>query len=88
LCLRGAYFGKPIICTDAGIAKDVIGKNEGGKIVKHKDVKETTDAIIELLTNNMKYTQSKNFLKFIISNFYIDNVADQFEKLFLKINNE
>lgn len=80
--LEAASFGLPIISTDIGVAKDLIGENQGGIIISKLDANEFAQAIISLLTNDLKYNSCSKFITTQSSNFTINSIVKQYEELY------
>lgn len=79
--LEAASFGLPIISTDVGVAKDVIGNNEGGRIVL-PEPKSITDAILDFLKDNTKYSIASKFLLSHAKDFDVGPIANKYEEIF------
>ena len=60
--LEATFFGLPIISTDVGVTKDIIGNSEGGKIIKHRNTTEMAQGILELLSDKKKYKAASSFV--------------------------
>lgn len=76
----------PVIGTNTGGIPDVIQDKETGLLVKEKDPKELSKAIILLLTNK-KLSQSliNNSTKSILSKFNWRNIAKKYIRIYKKI---
>jgi glycosyltransferase involved in cell wall biosynthesis len=80
--LEAAAFGKPVVSTDVGCARDIIGDNQGGFIINNNDPNAMTIAILELLVDKERYKKASAFLLHQINNFSVIKVADMYEKIY------
>ena len=83
--LEATSFGLPLISTDVGVAKDLIGNDKGGIILQNLDVQYISDKIKELLTNEQKYFEASEHVKFQSKFFSIKSVVDEYEKIFQEV---
>lgn len=79
--LEAASFGIPIVSTNVGIAKDVVGNNEGGRIV-HPDPISVADAIFNLLRDEEIHTNACKFALSRAKDFSVKAVTDKYEEIF------
>jgi len=83
--LEAASFGLPIISTDVGVAGDVVGNNQGGKIIDHDNPNQMTKAILEFLQDKTKYNKASNFICSRITNFSVSLITNKYEKAYLQV---
>jgi len=84
--LEAAFFGKPIVSTDVGVARDIIGENQGGEIIKQGDFKEMVNSVLELLEDENKYQKASEFVRLRSKNYAISLIADKYEQVFQDAN--
>ena len=63
--LEAASFGIPLISTDVGVAQDIIGKNNGGKIILELDEHKYAKNIKKLLLNLLMVMEANIFFLLI-----------------------
>ncbi len=80
--LEAASFGLPLISTDVGVAKDLIGENHGGNIISKLDANEYAKEIISLLTNDSKYDFCSKFVTKRSSSFLINSIVKKYEEVY------
>jgi len=80
-------FGKPIISTPVGIAPDLIGRNEGGILVKHNDVHGLKDALLRILSDDELYRSMQNTIEKRAKKYSLDAMVERYEKLFKDLAN-
>ncbi|QLH02205.1 hypothetical protein C5F47_00715 [Nitrosopumilus cobalaminigenes] len=83
--LEAAFFRIPLVSTNVGVARDLIGDDQGGIILKNLDEQYVSDNIKELLTNEKKYQKASKHVKSSANNFSIKNVCDKYEKIFQEV---
>lgn len=81
--LEAASFGVPIISTDVGVARDIIGDNEGGRIIQ-LDHNQVANAILDYLNNDIIYNNASSFVLERSKKFSISSVVDSYEKIFMQ----
>lgn len=84
--LEAAFFGKPIVSTDVGVARDIVGENQGGKIIKQGDFKEMVNSVLHLLEEENKYREASEFVRLRSKNYAISLIADKYEEVFQNAN--
>ncbi len=82
--LQAFLFSKPVIATDAGGVRELIGKNRG-LLVPIKNPRALANAILTILKDvillNEIVRNSRNF----VDSFYIDNVSVKYKSLYENI---
>lgn len=79
--LEAASFGKPIISTDVGCARDIIGSNKGGFIIK-RDSLEMADAVLKLLRDSEYYDKAGKSALLSSKNYSISHISTLYEEIF------
>ena len=70
--------------NNLSVTKDLIGENEGRKLIKNGDYEDMANSIIKYLTNDADYSASSNFILKRSENFSSSFVAERYEEIFLK----
>lgn len=83
--LEAASFGLPLVSTDVGVAKDLIGNNEGGILLSKLDEKYISDKIKKLLIDEEQYSNASKHVLTASQNFSVKSVIDKYEKIFLEV---
>lgn len=83
--LEAAFFGIPLISTNVGVSRDLIGNDQGGIILQNLDEQYISEKIKELLINEKKYLEASKYVKSNSNNFSIKSVVDKYEKIFQEI---
>ncbi len=82
--LEAAYFGLPLVSTDVGVARDLIGDNQGGAVISKLDAEKFAKEIIEL-KDDSKYNKSSKYIQNQSQEFSIKLIADKYEEIFKEI---
>jgi glycosyltransferase involved in cell wall biosynthesis len=78
--------GKPVLVHKAGYAFEVVEEDRAGILVNVTNIKEFSDAIIELMTNKSLYRNlSKNAERVAREKFDIKIIAEKYESLFKEV---
>ncbi len=83
--LEAAYFGLPLVSVDVGVARDLIGDNQGGILIPKLDAEKFAKEIIKLLKNDLKYNKSSKHVKNRSQQFSIKLIVDQYETILKEI---
>ena len=84
--LEAASCGLPIITTNVPGCKEICIDNFNGLLVKTKNVKSISKAIMYLLeNNNIREIFSKNSRKLVLKNFCVLKISKEFADLYFKI---
>jgi glycosyltransferase involved in cell wall biosynthesis len=87
--LEAASFGIPLVSTDVGVARDLIGNDEGGILLSKLDEKYISDKIKELLKDEKRYVHTSKHVQISSKNFSIKSISNKYEKIFARcIKNE
>ena len=86
--LEAASFGIPLISTDVGVAQDIIGKNNGGKIILELDEHKYAKNIKKLLKDEIMYKRCSKHVQKSAQNFLIDTIVDKYEEIFLRVKKD
>lgn len=84
--LEAASFGIPLLSTDVGVARELIGNNQGGFIIDELSEYTFIKKIL-YFQNNGNYSKSSEFVKTNSKNFLISYVTDKYEQIFNKFIN-
>lgn len=77
--------GRPVIATDIGGNPEIVKNNINGYLVENKSKTEIVEKILNLYSDNSKYTEfSKNAFDTIINTFNIGKMGKEFKELFEK----
>ena len=81
--LEAMACGTPVICTNiVGVAKD-IEMNKAGIVVKPKNEKELSNALIKILKNKTdRKKMGENALELVQLKYSLDKMAESFEKIY------
>ena len=83
--LEAAFFGIPLVSTNVGVSRDLIGNDQGGIILQKLDEQYISEKIKILLTNEKKYLEASKYVKSHSDNFSIKSVVDKYEKIFQEV---
>jgi glycosyltransferase involved in cell wall biosynthesis len=83
--LEAASFGLPLVSTDVGVARDLIGNDQGGSIIYKLNAEIFAKEIIELLKNDSKYNKSSKYVQNRSQQFSIKLITDQYEAILKEI---
>lgn len=82
--LEGMALAKPIVATEGGGTPEIVEEGKSGYITKHKDAKEYAERIMQLLDDeNLRQSMGYRGLEIVKQKFNIEQMIDNFEKLFL-----
>ena len=77
--IEACSVGKPIIATDVGGTSEIVKNNINGLLVKAEDVKELSEAMIELINDSEKRNYlGINAYKFYREKFSIEKMREQY----------
>ncbi len=82
--LEAAYFGLPLVSTDVGVARDLIGDNQGGILIPKLDPENFAREIINL-QNNTRYDEFSKYVQNRSQQFSIKLITDQYEEILKEI---
>ena len=83
--LEAASFGLPLISTDVGVAKELIGNNEGGSIISKTNPEEIAKKIIDILGCEKRYEKAAIITQNNSKQFSIKNITDRYEKILMEL---
>ena len=82
--LEAANFGLPLVSVDVGVARDLIGDNQGGILIPKLDPENFAKEIINL-QNNKRYDEFSKYVQNRSQQFSIKLIVDQYEAILKEI---
>jgi len=83
--LEAASFGLPLISTNVGVARELIGNDEGGNIISKTNPEEIAKKIIDILRCEKRYEKASIITQKNSKQFSIKNITDKYEKILMEL---